>query len=119
MKINEIINRFWRDWAALVYLWICLCDFFIAPIIWNMKMDDYCTMMVAKGLVCDASRWIPLTLQGGAMFHLSFGAILGATAWKKKDETQDKEIGELHEDLEELKETVKDHILHSRSGPTT
>ena len=42
--------------------------------------------MVAKGLVCDASRWMPLTLEGGAMFHLSFGAILGATAWKKKEE---------------------------------
>jgi len=32
------------------------------------------------------SRWAPLTLQAGAMFHLSFGAILGATAWRKKDE---------------------------------
>ena len=45
-------------------------------------------MMVAKGLVCDASRWTPLTLEGGAMFHLSFGAILGATAWKKKEELE-------------------------------
>ena len=32
------------------------------------------------------SRWEPLTLGAGAMFHLSFGAILGATAWRKKDE---------------------------------
>ena len=55
--------------------------------------------MVSKGLVCDATRWVPLTLAGGAMFHLSFGAILGATAWKKgdKDESQDKELEELHE----------------------
>ena len=44
--------------------------------------------MVAKDLVCDASRWTPLTLEGGAMFHLSFGAILGATAWKKKEELE-------------------------------
>ena len=44
--------------------------------------------MVAKDLVCDASRWTPLTLEGGAMFHISFGAILGATAWKKKDELE-------------------------------
>tara|TARA_B100001175_G_C19109472_1_gene448984 strand:+ start:393 stop:563 length:171 start_codon:yes stop_codon:yes gene_type:complete len=45
-------------------------------------------MMVAKGLVCDASRWIPLTLEGGAVFHISFGAILSATAWKKKEELE-------------------------------
>ena len=34
------------------------------------------------------TRWEPLTLGAGAMFHLSFGAILGATAWKKKDELE-------------------------------
>jgi len=27
-------------------------------------------------------------LGAGAMFHLSFGAILGATAWKKKEELE-------------------------------
>ena len=88
LTINKTINRHWRDWAGLVYLFICLCDFFIGPVVWNIKMDSYCNMMVAKGLVCDASRWMPLTLEGGAMFHLSFGAILGATAWKKKEELE-------------------------------
>ncbi len=44
--------------------------------------------MVAKGLVCDAGRWLPLTLQGGGIFHISFGAILSATAWKKKEELE-------------------------------
>jgi|TARA_B110000967_G_scaffold74680_1_gene77252 hypothetical protein len=51
-----------------------------------MQMDSYCNMMVLKGLVCDASRWIPLTLEGGGILHISFGAILSATAWKKKEE---------------------------------
>tara|TARA_B110000977_G_scaffold1858_1_gene2573 strand:+ start:329 stop:619 length:291 start_codon:yes stop_codon:yes gene_type:complete len=88
MNINKTINRYWRDWAALVYLFICVCDFFIGPLMWNMKMDDYCNTMVAKGLVCDASRWIPLTLEGGGILHISFGAILSATAWKKKDELE-------------------------------
>jgi len=32
------------------------------------------------------SRWEPLTLQMGGMFHMSFMAILGVTAWRKKDE---------------------------------
>ena len=49
-------------------------------------MDSYCNMMVTNGLVCDASRWIPQTLEGGGILHISFGAILSATAWKKKEE---------------------------------
>ena len=52
------------------------------------------------------------------MFHLSFGAILGATAWRKKDEIQDKEIGELHTDLEGLKKTVKKHIVSGHHSTT-
>ena len=42
MAINKIINRHWRDWAGLVYLFICLIDFFVAPLIWNLKMEAYC-----------------------------------------------------------------------------
>ena len=88
MGINKTINRHWRDWAALVYLFICLCDFFVGPLWWNLLMWDACTEVVAEGKQCDASRWTPLTLQAGALFHLSFGAILGATAWRKKDEVE-------------------------------
>ena len=86
MNINKTINRHWRDWAALVYLFICLVDFFIAPLVWNLMMADHCAThdCAAEGV----TRWVPLTLQGGAMFHLSFGAILGATAWRKKDEVE-------------------------------
>ena len=45
----------------------------------NMQSDE---------IKLNTSRWAPLTLQAGAMFHLSFGAILGATAWRKKDEVE-------------------------------
>jgi len=83
MNINKTINRHWRDWAALVYLFICLVDFFIAPLMWNIGMA-----MESDEIKLNTSRWAPLTLQAGAMFHLSFGAILGATAWRKKDEVE-------------------------------
>ena len=86
MEINNIIDVHWRNWAALVYLFICLCDFFVGPLWWNLLMWDSCADVTAKGKVCDASRWTPLTLQGGAMFHLAFGAILGATSWNKHKE---------------------------------
>ena len=88
MQINKLINRHWRDWAGLVYLFICFSDFFVAPIVWNLKMETYCTKRLEMGEVCEVERWEPLTLKSGAMFHLSFGAILGATAWRKKDEVE-------------------------------
>ena len=113
MGINKTINRHWRDWAAIVYLFLCIVDFFIAPLMWNIGMT-----MMSDEIKMNTSRWAPLTLQAGAMFHLSFGAILGATAWRKKDEIQDKEIGELHTDLEELKKTVKKHIVSGHHSTT-
>ena len=83
MKINEISSADWQKHAAYVYLFLCVVDFFIAPLMWNIGM----TMMDTEVQLA-TSRWAPITLQGGAMFHLSFGAILGATAWKKKDEIE-------------------------------
>ena len=81
MTINKIIQQYWRDWAALVYLFICIVDFFIAPLLWNIGMS-----MMDNEIKMITSRWTPLTLQGGAMFHLSFGAILGATSFNRHKE---------------------------------
>jgi len=81
MSLHERIEHYWRSWAGVVYLFICLVDFFLAPLMWNFGLT-----MMDKEVQLAASRWTPLTLEGGAMFHLSFGAILGATAWRKKDE---------------------------------
>ena len=79
--MNRTIHEFWRSWAGLVYLFICIVDFFIAPLMWNIGM-----LMMSDEIKMNTSRWTPLTLQGGAMFHLSFGAILGATSWNKHKE---------------------------------
>ena len=86
MSLNKIIEHYWRSWAAIVYLFICLIDFFVAPLVWNLMMADHCATHDCA--VEGVSRWEPLTLGAGAMFHLSFGAILGATAWKKKEELE-------------------------------
>ena len=80
----ETIRKYWRDWAGIVYLFICLVDFFIAPLMWNIGMT-----MMDKEVQMATSRWAPLTLEGGAMLHLSFGAILGATSWNKHKENKD------------------------------
>ena len=81
MGINKTIHEHWRDWAAIVYLFICIVDFFIAPLLWNIGMT-----MMDNEIKMITSRWTPLTLQGGAMFHLSFGAILGATSFNRHKE---------------------------------
>ena len=81
MSINRNIHEYWRDWAALVYLFICLVDFFIAPLLWNIGMT-----LMDKDVQMNTSRWMPLTLGAGAMFHLSFGAILGATSLNRHKE---------------------------------
>ena len=81
MRMNKIIHEHWRDWAAIVYLFLCVVDFFIAPLMWNIGMT-----MMSDEVKMNTSRWVPLTLQGGAMLHLSFGAILGATSWNKHKE---------------------------------
>ena len=83
MGINNTIHEHWRDWAAIVYLFICIVDFFIAPLLWNIGMT-----MMDNEIKMNTSRWTPLTLQMGGMFHMSFGAILGATAWKKHQELE-------------------------------
>ena len=87
MGINKIINRHWRDWAGLVYLFLCLVDFFIAPLMWNLAMAEHCANAdcAAEGV----TRWEPLTLGAGAIFHISFGAILAVTSMNKHKELQE------------------------------
>ena len=84
MEINKTIEHYWRSWAGIVYLFICLVDFFLAPLMWNIGMT-----MMDKEVQLATSRWAPLTLEGGAMLHLSFGAILGATAYNRHKENKD------------------------------
>jgi len=67
----------WRPAAAWLYLFINLFDFVIAPIL---------TMVGPKLLGSSYTPWQPLTLVGGGMFHLSFGAIIGVTAWGRTRE---------------------------------
>lgn len=83
----------WRVLAGYVYLSICLFDFIVMPIIVHVNTLD--TKEVVREFLfdmedrkfalelidrADTSRWQPLTLSGGGLFHLSFGAILTGAA---------------------------------------
>lgn len=59
------------------YLIVCLFDFIIGPII-NVVFASYTnTPLVA---------WVPLTLQGGGLYHLAMGAVVGVNSWGRTKE---------------------------------
>lgn len=69
--------KYWRPLAAYVYLLICLFDFMFAPIFLG-----FFSWMTKAAYI----PWVPLTIQGGSIFHLSFGAIIGVYAWGRSQE---------------------------------
>lgn len=87
------IGIYWRPAAAVIYLLICLFDFIIAPtyfgvteqpisaIIETIKELPPETQRVVLSM--ELSQWDPLTLKGSGLFHIAFGAILGASAWNR------------------------------------
>ena len=92
VEVNKTIHTYWRDWLAVVYISICLFDFVIGAIWWNLYVAAFYEDCVARGVeqsVCFNNippPWQPYTLNNGGMFHIAMGAILGATAWKRHHE---------------------------------
>lgn len=73
-QYSDWFNRRWRPAAAWVYMAICILDFAIFPIFLGILQSH-------QGVLI--SQWVPMTLQGGGLFHVSFGAILGVSAWSR------------------------------------
>jgi hypothetical protein len=86
----------WKTLLAITYAAICIFDFVISPIMWNIDREH--AMALANTLANDAtankdiamkmldSAWrthVPYTLQGTGMFHLAFGALLTGSAISK------------------------------------
>jgi len=60
---------------AWQYFIVCLCDFIIFPVfnaVWYSNSQFH--------------EWHPLTLQGGGLYHMAMGAIIGVTAWQRTQE---------------------------------
>jgi len=82
----------WRSMAGYVYIIICLFDFLVMPVI--IQADNQHTKNVIVKLIdaedydvalkltdkVNADAWEPVTLYGGGLFHISFGAILTGAA---------------------------------------
>lgn len=81
-KFGNFINSKWRPLFAMMYLIACSCDFVIFPVLWSILQ------VLSKGQV--TAQWAPLTIQGGGLFHIACGAVLGIAAYGR---TQEKVAG--------------------------
>jgi len=70
----------WRPAACWVYLFICIFDFVLAPI------GTELVNVYQKIPNTHENSWQTLTTQGGSIFHLSFGAIIGISAYGRTRE---------------------------------
>lgn len=87
---------YWRPAAAVIYLIICIFDFIVMPIWFGAYGETLSSIiMTIKDLPADAqivvlnmklAAWEPITLKGGGLFHIAFGAILGANVWSRGQE---------------------------------
>ncbi len=80
-KEDDWMTRKWRPMMAMMYMFCCLADFFIFPIMFTVV--QFWETQAAN----DAFRqWVPITLQGGGLFHVAMGAVLGVSAYGRTQE---------------------------------
>ena len=84
-KEEDWMQKKWRPMMAIMYMFCCLCDFALFPIMFTIV--QFWEVQAAN----DAFRqWVPITLQGGGLFHVAMGAVLGVSAYGR---TQEKVAG--------------------------
>lgn len=84
-KDDDWMTKKWRPMMAIMYMTCCLMDFAIFPIMFTI------VQFWETAAANDAFRqWVPITLQGGGLFHVAMGAVLGVSAYGR---TQEKVAG--------------------------
>jgi hypothetical protein len=82
---EDWMTKKWRPMMAMMYMICCLFDFALFPIMFTVV--QFWEVQAAN----DAFRqWVPITLQGGGLFHVAMGAVLGVSAYGR---TQEKVAG--------------------------
>ena len=77
-KTADWMTTKWRPLMAVTYMATIWFDFIVGPIIFNILQFYNPGQAV--------TTWTPLTLQGGGLYHLSMGAILGIAAFTRGKE---------------------------------
>jgi hypothetical protein len=67
----------WRPAMGWQYVFVCLFDFILAPTF----LGFYAVFTKTPIII-----WHPMTLEGGGMYHLSMGAIVGVTSYGRTKE---------------------------------
>lgn len=75
---EDFMTRYWRPMMAMTYMITCLFDFVLGPILYNI-LQYY-----NPGQNLD--MWQPLTLQGGGLYHIAMGVVLGISAHGRTQE---------------------------------
>jgi len=78
----------WRPAVAWAYLFLCLFDFFVAPLLLGL----YCYYTHTPYI-----PWEPITTRGGSVLHVSMGGISGISAWSRGKE----KIAEMENDYKD------------------
>jgi hypothetical protein len=82
---EDWMTKKWRPMMAIMYMTCCIFDFAIFPIMFTV------VQFWETSIANDAFRqWAPITLQGGGLFHVAMGAVLGVSAYGR---TQEKVAG--------------------------
>lgn len=75
---EDFMSKNWRPMMAMTYMLTCLFDFIAGPILYNILQ------FYNPGQHLD--MWQPLTLQGGGLYHIAMGVVLGITAHGRTQE---------------------------------
>jgi len=74
---EDWMNSKWRPMMGWMYMFICLLDMAVFPILWSLLQAIQHQPI---------TQWNPLTLQGAGLFHIAMGAILGISAYGRTQE---------------------------------
>ena len=77
-KTEDWMTSKWRPMMAMTYMATIWFDFIVGPIIFNISQYYNPGQAVTS--------WTPLTLQGGGLYHLAMGGILGIAAYTRGKE---------------------------------
>ena len=77
-KKEDWMNAKWRPMMGWMYMFVCLFDFVFAPVLWTSIQA-----LFHGGI---NTQWQPLTLQGGGLFHVAMGAVIGISAYGRTKE---------------------------------
>ena len=99
------IQYYWRPAMAWQYFVVCLFDFFFAPIMTSVLHAFFDPAI---------ETWTPLTLQGGGLYHLAMGAIIGVASWSRGREKIQEMLTVEGIITSEESETIRQDVLKNK-----